>query len=125
MSWQKKARVGIAAFVIVFIAIVVIALMQRKAQPGSVATPERRDKACILENTDSGEFKASKDGRIVFAMKFGAQCSYPDGRTRLGNGVEITSARNGKPFTVVSREAEIVQSGNDLNTGHFKGAVKM
>ncbi|MFL6280026.1 MAG: LptA/OstA family protein [Vicinamibacterales bacterium] len=125
MSWQKKARVAIAAFVIVFIAIVFVALRQRKAPPPSAGAPERRDKDCILENTDSGEVKQSKDGRIVFAMKFGAQCSYPDGRTRLGNGVEITSTRNGKPFTVVSREADIVQSGNDLKTGHFKGAVKM
>ena len=125
MSWQKKARFAIAAFVIVFIAIVFVALRQRKAPPPSTAVPERRDKDCILENTQSGEFKASKDGKIVFAMKFGAQCSYPDGRTRLGNGVEITSNRNGKPFTVVSREAEVIQSGEDLKTGHFMGAVKM
>jgi lipopolysaccharide transport protein LptA/LPS export ABC transporter protein LptC len=125
MSWQKKARFAIAAFVIVFIAIVFVALRQRKAPPPSAAVPERRDKDCILENTQSGEFKASKDGKIVFAMKFGAQCSYPDGRTRLGNGVEITSSRNGKPFTIVSREADVVQSGEDLKTGHFMGAVKM
>jgi lipopolysaccharide transport protein LptA len=125
MSWQKKARFAIAAFVIVFIAIVVVALRQRKAPPGSAAVPERRDKDCILENTQSGEVKQSKDGKIVFAMKFGAQCSYPDGRTRLGNGVEITSTRNGKPFTVVSREAEVVQAGEDLKTAHYIGAVKL
>jgi len=88
MSWQRKARIAIAAFVIVFIAIVVVALRQRKAPPESAAVPERRDKDCILENTQSGEVKQSKDGKIVFAMKFGAQCSYPDGRTRLGNGVD-------------------------------------
>ena len=125
MSWQRKARIAIAAFVIVFIAIVVVALRQRKAPPPTAAVPERRDKDCILENTQSGEVKQSKDGKIVFAMKFGAQCSYNDGRTRLGNGVEITSLRNGKPFTVRSNEAEVVQSGEDLKTAHYIGAVKL
>jgi len=125
MTWQKKARFAIAAFVIVFIAIVVVALRQRKAPPPSVAVPERRDKDCILENTQSGEVKQSKDGKIVFAMKFGAQCSYSDGRTRLGNGVEITSLRNGKPFTVRSNEADVVQAGDDLKTAHYIGAVKL
>jgi LPS export ABC transporter protein LptC/lipopolysaccharide transport protein LptA len=125
MSWQKKARFAIAAFVIVFITIVVVALRQRKGPPPAAAVPERRDKDCILENTHSGEVKQSKDGKIVFAMKFGAQCTYPDGRTRLGNGVEITSTRNGKPFTVRSNEADVVQSGEDLKTAHYIGAVKL
>src|SRR3954467_13464832 len=124
MSWQKKARFAIATFVIVLIAIVFGAPRQRKAPPASVTVPERRDKDCVLENTDSGEVKESKDGRIVFSKKYGAQCSYPDGRSRLAN-VEITSAKNGKPCTVVSREAEIVMSSTVLKTGHFKGAVKM
>ena len=125
MSWQKSARFAIAAFVIVFVAVVLIALHKRKGPPATAAAPERRDKDCILENTDSGEFQSSKDGKIVFAVKYGALCNYPDGRTKLGNGVEITSSRNGKPFRVVSREAEVVQSGDDLKTAHFTSAVKM
>ena len=125
MSWQRRARIAIAAFVIVFVAIVVVALRQRQPPPPAAAAPERRDKDCILENTQSGEVKQSKDGKIVFAMKFGAQCSYPDGRTRLGNGVEITSSRNGKPFTVRSNEAEVVQAGEELKTAHYIGAVKL
>jgi LPS export ABC transporter protein LptC/lipopolysaccharide transport protein LptA len=125
MSWQRKARIVIAAFVIVFIAIVVVALLQRKAPPHTAAAPERRNKDCILENTQSGEFQQSKDGKVIFKMKFGAQCSYQDGRTQLGNGVEITSMRNGKPFTISSREAEVVQTGEDLKTGHFMHDVKL
>ena len=125
MSWQRKARIAIAAFVIVFIAIVVVALRERKGPPPVAAVPERRDKDCVLENTQSGEVKQSKDGKIVFAMKFGAQCSYQDGRTRLGNGVHITFARNGKPYVIDSREAEISMANDDLNTGHFVGAVRL
>jgi lipopolysaccharide transport protein LptA len=125
MRWQKKARFAIAAFVIVFVAVVFVALRQRKAPPTAAAVPERRDKDCVLENTQSGEFKQSKDGRVVFAMKFGAQCSYQDGRTRLGNGVHITFTRNDKPYTIESREADVVQADDDLKTGHFVGAVKL
>ena len=125
MSWQKKARAVIAVFVVVFVAVVVLALRHRKAPQGAAAIPERRDKDCVLENTQSGEVKQSKNGQIIFSMKFGAQCSYQDGRTRLGNGVRITFTRSGKPYTIESREAEISQAGDDLNTGHFVGAVKL
>ncbi len=125
MSWQKRARFAIALFVIVFVAIVFVALRHRKAQPPSVAFPERRDKDCILENTTGGRVESSKDGKVVFAMKFGAQCSYPDGRQKLGNGVEITSTRNSKPFTVISREADVALSGDELKTAHFVHSVKL
>lgn len=125
MSWQKKARAVIATFVIVFIAIVVVALRHRKAPPAAAAVPERRDKDCVLENNQSGELHLSKNGKVVFSMKYGAMCTYADGRTRLSNGVQITASKNDKPFTIVSREAEIVQSGDELKTGHFTKDVKL
>jgi lipopolysaccharide export system protein LptA len=125
MSWQKKARLAIAAFVIVFIAIVVVALRHRKPPPAAAAVPERRDKDCVLENNQSGELHQSKNGKVVFSMKYGFLCTYADGRTRLGNGVEITATKNDKPFTIVSRDAEIVQSGDELKTGHFTKDVKL
>jgi lipopolysaccharide export system protein LptA len=125
MSWQKKARLAIAVFVIVFVAIVFIALRQRKSAPVAGAIPERRDKDCILENTTGGHAEQTKEGRVVFGIRFGAQCVYADGRSKLGNGVEITSNRNGKPFTVTSREADIVQADNELKSAHFRTAVKL
>jgi lipopolysaccharide transport protein LptA len=127
MAWQRKARYAIAVFVVVFVAIVVVALRLRNAPPASVAIPERRDKDCILENTTGGHVESSKDGRIVWGMKYGAQCSYQDGRAKLGNGVEITFNRNGKPYTVNSRQADITltQSGDELKTAHFVGSVKL
>ncbi len=125
MAWQKKARIVIALFVVVFVAIVVVALRQRKAPPAAAPISERRDKDCILENNTGGHYEQTKDGKVVFGVKFGAQCSYPDGRSKFGNGVEITSTNNGKPFTVISREANVVQSGDELKTAHFVGSVKL
>jgi len=125
MPWQKRARFAIAVFVVIFVAIVVVALRNRKPPPVAGAVPERQDKDCILENTSGGHVESSKDGKIVWAMKFGAQCSYPDGRAKLGNGVEITFNKNGKPYTVNSRQADITTSGDELKTGHFVGSVKL
>jgi lipopolysaccharide export system protein LptA len=125
MSWQKQARRAIAIFVIVFVAIVFVALRYRKAPPVQAPPPERRDPGATAENTGGGHFEDYKDGRVVFSVKFGSHFSYPDGRTKLGNGVEVRSTRNDKPFVVTSREAEVLQSGQDLKHGHFIGDVKL
>jgi lipopolysaccharide export system protein LptA len=125
MTWQKKARLAIAVFVIVFIAIVVMALRQRKTAPVAAGTPARTDKTAVVENTEGMDFKQMKDGRVVFGIKAGSQFTYPDGRNKLGKGVEVTADRNGKPFTVTSRDAEIVLADNELKTAHFTTAVKL
>ena len=79
----------------------------------------------MVENTGGLDFKQMKDGRVVFGIKAGSQFTYPDGRNKLGNGVEVTADRNGKPFTVTSRDAEIVLADEDLKTAHFTTAVKL
>ena len=125
MAWQKQARRAIAVFVIVFVAIVFVALRYRKAPPPQTPLPKRTDPGASAENTGGGHFEDYKDGRVVFSVKFGSHFSYPDGRTKLGNGVEVRSTRNDKPFMVTSREAEVLQSGQDLKHGHFIGDVKL
>jgi LPS export ABC transporter protein LptC len=125
MSWQRTARTAIALFVVVFVAIVFVALRQRKNTPREAPPPPRIDPTSTVENTGGGHFEQTKDGKVTFAIKFGSQFSYPDGRTKFGKGVEVTSEHNGKPFTVTSREAELLQSGPDLKNGHFIGDVKL
>lgn len=125
MNWQKKARAAIAVFVVVFIAIVGIALRYRKATSPQAAVPARKDPTATVENTGGGHFEHFKEGRLVFAIKFGSQFTYPDGRTKFGDGVELTATRNGKPFTVTSRDAEVLQSGEDLKHAHFMHGVKL
>jgi lipopolysaccharide transport protein LptA len=125
MNWQKKARFAIAAFVVVFVGIVIVALRDRKAVPQSGAVPVRKDTKAVVENTAGGKVEQVKEGRVTFAVKFGSQFTYPDGRTRFGNGVELTSERNGRMFKVTSRDAVIVQDGTDLKTARFTRAVKL
>jgi lipopolysaccharide export system protein LptA len=125
MTWQKKARVAIGAFVIVFVAMVVVAMRDRKNVPPAGAIPERKDPKAVVENPTGGEYRSLKEGRVAFVVKFGSQFMYPDGRTKFGNGFEITSERNGRTFIVNSREAVIVQKGADLQSAVFTGAVKL
>src|SRR6266542_970210 len=125
MTWQKKARAAIALFVIVFVAIVAVALRQRKGTPTQTPPPPRVDKTANIENTGGGNYEQfRKDGSLAFRIKFGSQLSYPDGRTKLGKA-EITTTKNGKPFTITSDEADVLQSGPDLKTAHFIKHVKL
>ena len=50
MAWQKYARVGIVAFVIVFVAIVAVTLRQRKPAVADAPAPKRVDPAAVVEN---------------------------------------------------------------------------
>jgi len=126
MSWQKKARAAIAVFVVIFMVIVFVALRLRKSAAPQTPPPARKDPVAIVENTDSGRIERYRpDGTLEFSMKFGSHFTYPDGHTKLGN-VQITSTRNGKAFTVASRDAEIVQTPQgELKTAHLLKDVKL
>lgn len=125
MSWQKYARFGIATFVIVFVAIVAVTLRQRKPALAEAPAPKRVDPAAVVENVGTGRIERSEAGKIVLTLKFGTQFTYADGRSKLGGGVEVSSDRNGRPFTVTSREAEIAFKGEAMETAHFTGSVKL
>src|SRR5262245_18844679 len=90
MSWQKPVRVGLAIFVIVFVAIVVVALRQRRhaAAPDPVAG--RSGVGTVQETHGGVELnRLSKDGKVVVAIKSESELLYPDGRTVLQR-VELT-----------------------------------
>src|SRR6476620_6240985 len=124
MTWQKKARLGIAAFILVFVAIVVAAGRHRKPAPSPEAIPKRVDPAAVVEGHGTGTIEQSRDGRVVFSLKFGSQLTYPDGRSKLTGGVSVTADRNGRPFTLTSSEAEVAMKGSDLDKAHFTHDVK-
>lgn len=126
MAWQQTARRAIVVFVIVFVAIVAAALYWRKpAAPRHDVDPRRVDPQAVVENVGTGRIEHSKAGKVIFTLKFGSQFTYADGRSKLGGGVELTADRNGRPFHVGGREAEIVMNGEELKTAHFTGAVKL
>lgn len=125
MNWQKKARLGIAAFVVVFVAIVIATGRHRKPARPPDPLPVRVDPAAVVEGRGTGKIQQSKDGRVVLLLEFGSQLTYPDGHSKLTGGVSVTADRNGKPFTITSREAEVSMKGSDLQSAHFMQDVKL
>ena len=125
MSWQKNARRAIVAFVLVFVAIVIVAGRHRKPAPIGDPPPRRVDPDAVVEGHGNGKIEQSRDGRVVLLLTFGSQLTYPDGRSKLTGGVSVTADRNGRPFTVTSREAEVAMKGSDLQTAHFIHDVRL
>src|SRR4051812_3216215 len=125
MNWQKRARLGIGIFVVVFVAVVIAAGRHRKTPPPPEAPPTRVDPAAVVEGHGTGKIEHTRDGRLIFSLKFGSQLTYPDGRSKLTGGVSVTADRNGRPFTITSSEADVSMKGNDLDTAHFIQGVKL
>lgn len=125
MNWQKKARLGLVAFVVLFVAVVIWTGRQRRPAPPSEPAPTRVDPAAVVEGHGTGRIQQTRDGRVVFLLEFGSQLTYPDGRSKLTGGVSLTADRNGRPFTVSSTDAEISMKGNDLQAARFLGNVKL
>lgn len=125
MNWQKKARLGIAAFLVLFVAGVIWSGRQRRPAPPPEPVPTRVDPAAVVEGHGTGKIEQSRDGRLVFSLQFGSQLTYPDGRSKLTGGVSLTADRNGRPVTITSREAAIAMKGSDVQTAHFIQDVRL
>jgi lipopolysaccharide transport protein LptA len=120
MSWQKKARLGIAVFVIVFIAVVALAMRQRKDTPAGPPPPERTDPKTTAEAAGGLNQRFTKDGKVVFAIESERNFMYPDGRT-VQRGVTLTLPdRGGRSIVVTAQELE-----NLAKERQAVGAVKL
>ena len=103
MSWQKRARLGVAVFAVIFAVGVYIAIGERqKAAP--LEPIERKDPTSTAE-VQGGIFKRLSGANEDFVVTFADQISYPDGSQRLiGLRIEIKN-RNGRDFTITAAEA--------------------
>ena len=119
-SWQKRARIGVALFGLVFAGVVYFAIGERQA----VEAPrplERLDPKAIFETT--GAFLQRVRGTEQdFDIKAEKTFSYEDGSTKQVN-VEITVRnREGRDFFITAREA---QAGKDQVEMKLAGEVKL
>ncbi len=133
MRWQKIARLAIAAFVIVFAAIVFVAL-RRPAPPKIVESTPRKDPASISETrTTPGAalpvYKRTRpDGTIEFSIAYEAQRTYENGRSVFENSTITLPDRNGRTVTIHGKEAEVIVPQNastPVSTIKFSRGVKL
>ena len=128
MTWQKKARLGIAVFVILFVAFVVVALRHRRL-PSAPATSPRTDEKAISQTVGRGVIEQkNKEGKLVFSIAFEGQSVYENGRTVLGDVTLTLPDKGGRAIEVTAKRAEVLTppgTGQRVGTAKLTGNVRM
>ena len=102
-NWQKRLRLAVALFVVVFAALVVVSLRRgHKPPPEKLLAPKKLDSAkeVAFQSAGGGEHASTKEGKVVFKVKFGNQVTYTDGSSKLGGGVTVWTTKNGREITI-------------------------
>jgi lipopolysaccharide export system protein LptA len=120
MRWQKRARLGIAIFGIVFAAIVYFAIRERVPQSTAPA-PVRVDPTATVE-TSQGVLDRVSGAKLVFRVNFERNLTYENGASKL-IGVRIdVREREGRDFVITAGEGQAGAKQQDLQ---LSGDVKM
>jgi lipopolysaccharide export system protein LptA len=131
VKWQKRLRLAIALFVVVFAAIVGVSLRKghRPAGPRPTVPPKLDDKA-VVNNLGKGTYKSldpGKGGKVTFRIDFGNQLTYADGSSKFGGGVKVEMPdKNGRQIVIEAQDARItVPPGKQIGVAEFTGGVKL
>jgi lipopolysaccharide export system protein LptA len=128
-NWQKRLRLLVALFVVAFAAVVVVSLRRgHKPPPEKLLPPKKLDsgKTVAFQTVNGGEHFTTKEGKVVFKVKFGHQITYTDGSSKLGGGVTVWSNKNGREVTIESEDARMtVAEGKAVGTAEFDHRVKV
>ena len=126
----KRLRAIVGIFVVVFAAYVVVSYhrgTKRAAAPEGPPPIKPIDQTAQQQTTGGGHFERYSEGRKTFAIHFGGELSYADGRTKLFDGVEITLPdKNGRTVVVTGKQAELTAPPDrDIGTVHLSGGVTL
>ena len=125
-SWQKRLRLVIALFVVVFAALVVVSLRKGRPEPPRVAAPKKLDDKAIIQG-GAGNYTHRNAGKTAFSIKFGNQLTYSDNRSKFGGGVTVVLPdKNGRTVTIQSQDAEVTTPPDkEIGTAVFSGGIKL
>ena len=134
MRWQKTARLAIAVFVIVFAAVVFVAL-RRPGPPVRVHESTPREREGSLAETRSTPGAAAPvytstgpDGKVRFRIPYDKMAVYPNGRYVFTNGTITLPDRDGRTVTIAGGEIEAMVPQNEatpLDTVKLTRGVKL
>jgi len=106
MRWQRRARLVIAVFGVLFAAFVARQLKPRDP-PAGAAPINKLDPKAVIETTNGilQSFKQSREGAHVTFQK---QSVYADGTSRLQGVSIVTQEKNGsRTFTIAGKEGHL------------------
>jgi LPS export ABC transporter protein LptC len=112
--WQRRARLVIAVFGVLFAAFVARQLKPRDA-PAGAAPINKADPKAIIETTNGilQSFKQSREGAHVTFQK---QLVYGDGTSKLQGVNIVTQEKNGsRTFTIAGREGHLGANQTSLS----------
>lgn len=123
---RKYLRIAIAAFVVIFAAVVVLSLRHGKGPPSHTAAPAGDPKA-VLQTLGHGEYNRSEAGVPKLHIVFGSEATYSDNRSVFGNGVHMELPdRDGRTVKVDSQEAEVTTPpGRTIGRAVLTGGVTL
>jgi lipopolysaccharide export system protein LptA len=125
MRWQKRLRLAIALFVVLFAALVVVSL-RRGRRPGPPPVLDVKDTAAVI-TSQRGDYTQEQKGKPAFSIHFGNSATYSDGRSTFGGGVRVVLPdKEGRRITIESQAAEAKQPpGKQLGNARFTGGVTL
>jgi lipopolysaccharide export system protein LptA len=118
-SWQKRLRIGLAIFGIVFAGFVYRSIGERRAPP-PIQPIDRLDPKAISEARGSSA-EQIRGTKREFEIKSERFLSYQDGSTKYFN-IEITVRRDDRVFVVTAKEASAGANEVELE---LTGGVKV
>lgn len=131
MKWQKRLRLGIALFVVVFAAVVVLALLRgRKPAATTAQLPKKIDagKEVLSQSPEGGIAQSYTMGKLGAKITFGNQVTYTDGSTKFAGGVTVELPdKSGRKIIVEAQEArgQAPAPGKQVGDTEFSGSVKL
>ena len=119
MKWQKRLRLAIALFVVVFAAVVVVSL--RRGPTGADRRPRTSRSATTRPSSQTRggrDQEHRRRARSPSRIKFGNQLTYEDGRSKFGGGVTVGPAGQERPpITIESQDAEVSRPPDKAEVG--------
>ena len=114
-AWRRAIRLALAAFIVGLGATVIFGLRDR-AEPAGAVVVDRADPDAVIQTRGSRIVRADSFGEHLQVVA-DRQLTYPDGRLRMIDGVEITVAaredRDG--FVLVGNEASVGADKAEIN----------
>src|SRR2546425_4077325 len=118
--WQKRARLGIAVFGIVF-AAGLFATIREREKPIPPTVPSRLDPKAVIESSGSRLLRITGT-KLDFEVLSDRQLAYENGAAKLFGVRIIVKERDGRDFLVTGREA---QTGESEKLLQLTGGAKL
>ena len=106
MRWQKAARTTIAIAVVVFTAVVFVALRRGSKIETATNDSPRTDKEAETQSLGAINLNRSEGGKLLFALRATGHTTYRDGRVKLQNAQLTLPERSGRTFEITSVDME-------------------